>query len=88
VLRPRKPEERAMELTARRYAPALFGLLAFLIIAACPCTARASSDDVDDLDVHLEVDLCLSCHRPCEAKPLGRVDGTPSFTHPSQAFAA
>jgi hypothetical protein len=40
-----------MELTARRLAPALFGMLAFLFIAVCPCTARFSSAGDDGLDV-------------------------------------
>ena len=59
-----------MELRSRRLAPALFGALAFLIIATSPCTARASSDDADDgnLDVPEPVEVCTSCHalRPDE----------------------
>jgi cytochrome c len=57
-----------MDLRSRRLAPALFGSLAFVIIATSPCTARASSDDDDDLDVPEEAYVCLSCHafRPDE----------------------
>ena len=52
-----------MESRSRRLAPALFGSLAFVIIAMSPCTARASSDhDDDDLDVPEEVHVCLACH--------------------------
>jgi cytochrome c2 len=54
-----------MEARSRRLAPALFGTLAFLIIAMSPCTARASSndhDDDDDLDVPEEAHVCLACH--------------------------
>jgi hypothetical protein len=40
-----------MELRSRRLAPVLFGALAFLVIATSPCTARASDEDEDDLDV-------------------------------------
>jgi cytochrome c len=49
-----------MELTARRRAPALFGAVAFLIIATSPCATRASSDD--DLEVPEPAEACLSCH--------------------------
>ncbi len=57
-----------METRSRRLAPALFGSVAFVIIATSPCTARASSDDDDDLDVPEEAYVCLSCHafRPGE----------------------
>ena len=51
-----------MELRSRRLAPALFGALAFLVIATSPCTTRASDDDDDDLDVPEEAQVCLSCH--------------------------
>jgi cytochrome c2 len=50
-----------MESRSRRRAPALFGALAFVIIATSPCTARASDDD-DDLDVPEAAHVCLSCH--------------------------
>ena len=33
-----------------RLAPALFGALAFLVIATSPCTARASDDGEPDLE--------------------------------------
>ena len=53
-----------MEQRSRRLAPALFGALAFLIIATSPCTARGSSDDDDDgdPDVPEPAEVCLSCH--------------------------
>lgn len=54
-----------METRSRRLAPALFGALAFIVIAMSPCTARSSSDDHDDdddLDVPEEAYVCLSCH--------------------------
>ena len=52
-----------MELRSRRLAPALFGALAFLIIATSPCTARASSDDDDDDSTCPSRPRCASsCH--------------------------
>lgn len=36
-----------MELRSRRLAPALFGALAFLIVALSPCAARASLQSSD-----------------------------------------
>jgi len=53
-----------MEPGYRRLAPALFGSLAFLVIATSPCGAQASSDDHDerDIDVPEAAEVCLSCH--------------------------
>lgn len=64
-----------MEPRSRRLAPALFGSLAFLIIATSPCTARASSGDDEerDLEVPDPAEVCLSCHsfKPGEAEMEG-----------------
>ena len=72
-----------MESRSRRRAPALFGALAFVIIATSPCTARASSDDDPELGVPEAAYVCLSCHafRPgepeLEGPPLWGVVGRP-----------
>ena len=51
-----------MELQSRRLAPALFGALAFLIVALSPCAARASSDDEREIEVPEPVEVCIACH--------------------------
>jgi cytochrome c2 len=74
-----------MELRSRRLAPALFGALAFLVIATSPCTARASDDD-DDLDVPEDAQVCLSCHAFRPAEP--ELEGPPLWGVVGRAAAA
>lgn len=75
-----------MELRSRRLAPALFGALAFLVIAISPCTTRASDDDDDDFDVPEEAHVCLSCHafRPDEPE----LEGPPLWGVVGRAVAS
>lgn len=51
-----------MDTRLRLLVPALFGVVAIVLIALTPCAARASSDDDELPDVPEPVEVCLSCH--------------------------
>ena len=50
-----------MDTRLRLLVPALFGVLAIVLIALTPCAARASSDD-ELPDVREPIEVCISCH--------------------------
>ena len=50
-----------MDTRLRLLVPALFGVLAIVLIALTPCAARASSGE-ELPDGSERVEVCISCH--------------------------
>jgi len=58
-----------MDTRLRLIVPALFGVLAIVLIVGSPCSVRAS-DEEDEPEVPDPVEVCVSCHAIARDEPV------------------